>query len=183
MTINSQIKTSLQEFGIPVDDGIAYLLSVYFECRPSYTPSLLIQRVNLTNILGIDENRDLKWNIPLFEEMSTAGKWEWVKDWVDSFGNINKLRRGNVKTATTRMKAFFAENPDVRKEEIIGATQMYFRSLSSSEYLTTSHYFIFKDKGKDRVSPLEEWIEKYQLMMAGTVLPDNAFEDLTTKMQ
>ena len=41
MKINPQINQLLLNYGIPENDGIAYLLSIYFNCRPSYTPPLL----------------------------------------------------------------------------------------------------------------------------------------------
>lgn len=163
MKINPQIEQILNEFGIPREDGLSYLLSIYFDVRPSYTPPLLVQKINVTNILGIDENKQLMWNHSLFETQETLNKWDWVKEWIEMFGRVNKARKGTLPTATTRMKAFFAQNPDVRREEVIAATEMYIRNLRSPDYIITSYYFIFKDKGKDRTSSLEEWIEKYRL--------------------
>lgn len=163
MRINPQIEQILQEFGIPREDGLAYLLSVYFDVRPSYTPPLLVQRINVTNILGIDSEKQLMWHHPLFDEQETVTKWDWIRDWVDLFGKVNKSRKGSISTCIVRMKAFFAQNPDVRKDEVIAATEMYLRNVTNPDYLITSYYFIYKDKGKDRTSPLEEWIEKYRI--------------------
>lgn len=180
MKINPQIMSVLQEFNIPVADGVAYLLSIYFNCRPSYTPTLLVQRMNVTNILGIDANREVIWHVPLFEQ-SSQDKWQWVLDWNAEFKRINKLRKGPDKDVLTRMKAFFADNPDVRKEEVIGATELYFKSLSSAEYLISSHYFISKGIGRDRVSALYGWVEKYRESISDTSA--NNVEDITTRMQ
>ena len=180
MKINIQIRAILDTYNIPVEDGIAYLLSIYFNCRPSYTPPLLVQRMNVTNILGIDANREVMWHIPLFEEGSHT-KWDWVKEWNQEFGNINKKRKGPDKDCITRMKAFFADNPDVRKEDVIGATKMYFRTLSSPEYIISSHYFISKGVGRDRTSALEGWVEKYREALADTSTNDSV--DITSRMQ
>ncbi len=180
MKINPQIVTVLQEFNIPVADGVAYLLSIYFNCRPSYTPPLLVQRMNVTNILGIDANREVIWHIPLFEQDS-QDKWQWVVEWNAEFKRINKLRKGPDKDVITRMKAFFADNPDVRKEEVIGATDLYFKSLNSAEYLISSHYFISKGVGRDRVSALYGWVEKYREAISDTSA--NNVDDITTRMQ
>ena len=180
MNINPQIRAVLAQYAIPVEDGIAYLLSIFFNCRPSYTPTLLIQRMNVTNILGIDSNREVVWNIPLFEGESQT-KWDWVKDWNAEFGNVNKKRKAPDKDCITRMKAFFADNPDVRKEEVIGATKMYFRTLNSAEYITSSHYFINKGVGRDRTSALEGWVEKYREAIANTSTNDSV--DITSRMQ
>jgi len=180
MKINIQIRAILDTYNIPVEDGIAYLLSIYFNCRPSYTPPLLVQRMNVTNILGIDANRDVMWHVPLFEENSHT-KWDWVKEWNQEFGNINKKRKAPDKDCITRMKAFFADNPDVRKEDVIGATKMYFRTLSNAEYLISSHYFISKGVGRDRTSALEGWVEKYREALADTSTNDSV--DITSRMQ
>jgi len=180
MKINIQIRAILDTYNIPVEDGIAYLLSIYFNCRPSYTPPLLVQRMNVTNILGIDANRDVMWHVPLFEENSHT-QWDWVKEWNQEFGNINKKRKAPDKDCITRMKAFFADNPDVRKEDVIGATKMYFRTLSNAEYLISSHYFISKGVGRDRTSALEGWVEKYREALADTSTNDSV--DITSRMQ
>lgn len=180
MKINPQIKAVLAQYAIPVEDGVAYLLSIFFNCIPSYTPTLLIQRMNVTNILGIDANREIVWHIPLFEGESQT-KWDWVKDWNAEFGNVNKKRKAPDKDCITRMKAFFADNPDVRKEEVIGATKMYFRTLNSAEYIISSHYFISKGVGRDRTSALEGWVEKYREAIANTSTNDSV--DITSRMQ
>ena len=180
MKINPQIKAILSEYNIVENDGIAYLLSIFYDCRPSYTPSLLVQKMNVTNILGIGPERDVIWNIPLFEGESQT-KWDWVKEWNAGFGMINKKRKGSDKDCITRMKAFFAENPDVRKEEVFGATQMYISTLTDAEYLISSHYFISKGQGRDRVSTLESWVEKYREAIATNPLSTEI--DITSQMQ
>lgn len=182
MKINPQIKVILAEFNITENDGIAYLLAIFYDCRPSYTPPLLVQKMNVTNILGIGSNREVIWNIPLFEGESQT-KWDWVKDWNAGFGMINKKRKAPDRDCITRMKAFFAENPDVRKEEVFEATKMYMSTLSDAEYLISSHYFIYKDKGKDRTSSLEGWIEKYrEALLVNPIDPNQTF-DVTSQMQ
>lgn len=181
MKINPQIATVLQEYNIPVIDGMAYLLSIFFNCRPSYTPPLLVQRMNITNILGIDSNREVIWHIPLFTDGETQDKWKWVLDWNAEFKRINSKRVAIGKDAITRMKAFFADNPDVRQEEVIEATRMYFKTLTSSEYLISSHYFISKGVGRDRTSALLVWVEKYREAISDT--STNNSEDITSMMQ
>jgi hypothetical protein len=180
MKINPQIVSVLQEYNIPVNDAVAYLLSIYFNCRPSYTPPLLVQRMNVTNILGIDSNREVVWHIPLFTGESQE-KWDWVKEWNEEFRKINPKRKGSDKDCITRMKAFFADNPDVRKEDVIAATKMYFRTLTSAEYIISSHYFITKGVGRDRTSALLTWVEAYKEAMADT--SSNNTADITSIMQ
>lgn len=181
MKINPQIISVLQEFNIPVADGVAYLLSIYFNCRPSYTPPLLVQRMNITNILGISATREVAWHIPLFSEEETQDKWHWVIEWNAEFKRINSKRKAPDKDVITRMKAFFADNPDVRKEEVIEATNLYFKSLSHSDYLISSHYFISKGVGRDRTSALLGWVDKYREAISDT--SSNNTDDITSRMQ
>lgn len=184
MEINQQIRDLLDSFGINQEDGLSYLLSVYYDCRPSYTPTILIQKINATNILGIGASRELIWNIPLFiTSVESEDKWEWVKHWNQSFGDINPKRKGSDKDCIIRMKKFFAENPEVRKEDVIGATKLYFNSLSSRDYLTSSHYFIVKGsvRNRDRVSALEVWVQRYQQEISE--VPEDSGDDLSIKMQ
>lgn len=174
MEINPMITETLRSFGIDREDGLSYLLSVFFECRPSYTPNILVQKINVTNILGLDEDKKLKWNIPLFDTIEEGkGKWDWVSLWMEGFARLNKARKGNKTSCVIRMKSFFAQNPDVRQDEILGATEMYFRSVKDPAYLFTSHYFIFKDKGVNRTSALEEWVEKYREEMKTEIQDSN----------
>jgi hypothetical protein len=181
MKINPQIVSVLQEFNIPVADGVAHLLSIYFNCRPSYTPTLLVQRMNVTNILGINATREVVWHIPLFTEEETQDRWHWVIEWNAEFKRINSKRKAPDKDVITRMKAFFADNPDVRKEEVFEATALYFKSLSHSDYLISSHYFISKGVGRDRTSALLGWVDKYREAISDT--SSNNTEDITSRMQ
>lgn len=182
MEFNPMIIQTLQSFGIGKEDGLSYLLSVFYNCRPSYTPTILVQKMNTTNILGLDEDKHLFWNIPLFEETpnQASTKWDWVYEWRNSFGAINKGRVGSKASVMIRMKAFFAGNPDVRKEDVLGATKMYFSSVSDPQYLVSAHFFIYKGVGKAQTSPLEEWVEKYQEFLDET---PTISTDLSNQMQ
>lgn len=184
MMFNPQIEEILNEFGIPREDGLAYLLSIYYDVRPSYTPPLLIQRINTTNILTIGQDRELIWRFPLFlhEEVSDA-KWKWTEAWMDEFGKINSKRRGSKKTVLSYMKRFFAENPDVRQEEVIGATHLYFKNLDSPTYLKYSHKFISEGSGQFRISMLEEWVEKYKLIHTESQEVNGGSTSLNNTMQ
>lgn len=181
MKINPQINQLLLNYGIPENDGIAYLLSIYFNVRPSYTPPLLVQRMNVTNILGISPEKEVMWHIQLFSGEAQE-KWDWVKEWNQKFKDINIKRKGSDIACITRMKAFFADNPDVRKEDVIEATKLYFRSLNNADYLMSSHYFISKGVGRDRVSTLETWVERYKELLSNTASIETN-NDITSKMQ
>lgn len=60
------------------------------------------------------------------------------------------------------MKKLFYENPDIRVDEIIGASKMYIRN-TNNKYIREARYFIYKGIGADKVSDLLTWIEKYRI--------------------
>lgn len=162
MTVNPEIKTTLIAFNIAVNDGLTYLFAVYFDTKPSYVPQIIIDKITRTGIVSLDERtKTLQWNMPLFEEQIT--NFEWVgTQWVPMFEKANKDRKGGVREATSRMKKFFALNPDIRKDEVMAATEMYIKSVLNVNYLITSHYFISKGAGADKTSSLLQWVENYR---------------------
>jgi hypothetical protein len=182
MEINPKIREILYEFHIPYDDGLSYLLSIHFDCRPSYVPPALVQKMNITRILSI-EDRKLVWLVPLFLDVKEEAneKWAWVKEWRELFKRASPLRAGNTNTCIARMKTFFAENPEVRTEEIFGATKMYIRNVKAATYVKTSHKFIYDGAGKSRNSELEEWVERYRLVMKDIQGVMNSSEEPVSK--
>lgn len=181
MEINQEIRDRIKDIGIPENDGVAYLLSVYFECIPSTTSRVLIKQMQMTKILSIVDKK-LHWQVPLFadETKEPEDKWNWVvTEYRELFKSVNQKRTGPKNSSVSRMKRFFADNPDVRKEDVIGATKMYIRNLSSPEYITSAHYFIFKGTGVNKISGLEDWVDKYKSYLATT----NTSSDITKSMQ
>lgn len=165
MLINPEIAIVLRTFNINKEDGIAYLLAIYYDVRPSYTPILLVEKMNRTRILVLDDkSKTLEWNVPLFEEQVTG--FEWVKDWMEEFGNINKDRKGTYKSVAARMKTFFVNNPSIRQDDVMEATRMYLRTVKQSVYLKTSHKFIYEGQGVEKISLLLDWVTRYKEMTA-----------------
>ena len=161
MTINSKITEILSEVGINKNDGLSYLLSLYYELKPTYIPEELKIRMNMTGIYRQDETtkEDLQWLIPLFSEQQTA--CDWVKtEYIELFKSVGKGTHS--REAITRMKKLFASNPDIRKEDILGATRMYINSTSPT-YVRLPHYFIEKGTGGDKTQDILEWVDKYRL--------------------
>lgn len=160
MTINTEIRTRLREFNIPVKDGIHYLLGVYFGEVSEVFPEMLKKRIMASKIYEPESSGTLKWNVPLFDEQVTG--FEWVTDWMDLFGDINKDRRGVKSYVMARMKKFFVEHPSIRKEQIMEATRMYIQNVDNPKYLKSSHKFIMEGKGEERYSMLLEWVQKLE---------------------
>ncbi len=160
MKINEEVKQLLKEYNIPVKDAIAYLITVYFDCVPSYTPSLLIEKIQRTNLIKYKSPTNVEWAIPLFQEQITG--FDWVKDWMDEFGKLNKERRGTRGLVEARMKKFFATYPDIRKDDVLIATEMYLKSIENPMYIMKSHKFIMNGVGLEKTSELKEWVDKYR---------------------
>lgn len=155
--INSRIKEILKSHNISYEDGMTYLLSIFHDCIPSYIPSLLVKKMNLTKIFEFDTKGVVTWLVPLFEEQLT--KFEWVKDYRDAFKKVNPERAGTLSTCVARFKKFFAENPEVRVDEVREAVFRYINSTSPA-YIMKSHNFIFMGRGAEKTSELEVWIER-----------------------
>ena len=140
--INSEIREILKENDIRYDDGLSYLLSLYFGCVATFIPDIFKLRMLTTNIFEFNEKQGLVWNIPLFEEQLT--NFEWVVEFRDAFKQINPERAGDLNTCILRFKRFFAKYPQYRVEDIKEAVNAYFRSVSSPKYLMKSQKFIFE---------------------------------------
>ena len=160
MKINEAVFPILREFGIGIADGTSYLLLKYYDMKPSFIPAILEAKMNRTGIYYIDHNNSLAWKIPLFEQQETA--FDWVKkEYVRMFKEANTEKAGNGNTATRLMKKLFMENPSIRKDEILGATEFYIKN-TNPQYIRLSHYFIEKGKGANKIQELVDWVEKYR---------------------
>jgi len=182
MKINQQVIDSIEKAGIPVKDGLSYLLSVYFSCVASTVTSALVKKMAFTGIFSVIKG-EIWWHINLFEEAEsskTVEKWDWVTtEYRKMFESVNPKRSGPKSSALAKMKKFFSENPDTRKEEVIGATKMYIRNLSDAQYITSAHYFISKGTGVNKISGLEDWVDKYKSYLSTSTNTD----DITKSMQ
>ena len=160
MKINEDILPILSELNIGQNDGLAFLLLKYYDIKPSFIPSALESKMNLTGIYYKDHNNSLAWKVPLFDEQQTA--FDWVKsEYVPLFRAVNPEKVGNQNTTVRLMKKFFAETPDVRKDEVLGASIFYLKN-TDPKYIRQCHYFIRKGAGANMVSDLTEWVEKYR---------------------
>ena len=169
MKINPKILDALRECNISSDDGVPPLLSLYFGYKPSYYPSALLLKLNVAKIVEHTKT-GLQWNIPLFEGVETAFDWV-ITEYLAIFEIVgkNKFKRESV----TRMKKLFKENPDIRKEEILGATKMYILNVDP-KYVRNPHYFIEKGLGGDKTQDILEWVDKYRITHASMVARDDS---------
>ena len=157
MKINREIIEILRRNKIAEDDGLTFLLSLYHDLKPTYIPNILKSKILASGILSPKDGQ-IFWNKPLFGEVVTH--FEWVKEYRDSFKNINPERAGNLKTCVSRFQKYFAENPHIRVEDVKNAVNMYFRSVRDPQYLMKSHNFIYMGQAANRTSELEVWVER-----------------------
>lgn len=168
MQLNSEIKQILQQHNIDVPAGILALLGIYFNIDITRVYSEdTIKAINLTKIVEKDyKTETLIWNVSLFEGQETA--FDWVLEWNNRFGRINPDRKGASKDVIKRMKDYFAKYPEYRKEDVLKATEAYFKSLSSPQYIMNSAKFIFDGMGAMKKSTLLGWCEKTKDMQVSS---------------
>lgn len=173
MKINEKIYQILKDFNIDKDEGALCLLGIKhgLELDEVWFERTLKQ-INLTKIIERDYiTREVVWNIALYEdEPVIKNNWDWVDtEYRSLFKEINNKRAGSNKSCLTRMKKYFSENPEYRKEDVLIATALYlapFRDgTTDPQYLTQADYFIRKSVTRakeDYASKLEEYMEIYQ---------------------
>lgn len=174
ITINPAITEKLIQSKIPINLGTLCLLGIYHGVpleELHLDPELIVQ-LNLTKIVERDyQNREetpkLIWNIPLYadQEIQLDDNWAWIDDWRKLFGTIRPDAIGNKKDCYLKMKRFFANNPHIRKEDILAATKMYLLTFRGKDaaYLQRADYFISKiikaEGGTQHNSRLEMYLE------------------------
>ena len=167
MKINPKLKEFLKEKGKEEKyEEIFNILSFsYFfpeSTFPEYFPKDLLQFVFQSRLLLYDSLGGVhSLTLPLFEDLETESKMAWVDTFRNFFKTANSDRAGTRKTCFDRMKIFLRENPEIRAQEILGATEMYV-SNTNPAYIMKSHKFIYDGAGSFRNSTLEEWVEKYR---------------------
>lgn len=159
--INHRVISILEDAGIDVDSAVLYLLAIYHNLKTNIIPEDIVRKVNLLKIVERDytNTNNLIWNINLFEGQSTDDNWGWIDEFITLFNNVNPERRGVKKYVVERMKKFFAENPEVRKDDVLNATKLYIKNLTSPTYCMKSHKFIFDGVGAMKNSTLLQYVE------------------------
>ena len=154
--INETLIKIIREARLNVDNSICYLLAIHYGIKPDCFSKELISKLNMLNLFSQDKY-GVTWNYPLFEEQQTA--FGWVEtEYIPLFRAANPSRGKHLKACLLRMKKFFAENPNVRQDDVISAVKRYLAETDGM-YIKEPHYFITKGVGVDKVSLLEEWVE------------------------
>lgn len=159
--INPEIERILNEFEIPVVDAMGFLIPLYYGFEPDYIPEDIIKKVYATEILKYDTELNLIWHISLFNT-TTVTKFDWVKtEYCQLFKDKNPDCPSFATESLNRMIKLFKENPDIRKDEILGATKIFLNE-TEWKYIGHPHYFIEKGKGSEKVQKILSYIEKYR---------------------
>jgi len=146
MTINNSIISIFNNENID-DDGILYLLSVYFGLDFKFN-NLLMTKINNLKIFERDYTTDnIIWNISLFGETITN---DFVETFRKLFRNVDKTKAGDRQTVINKFKKFRANYPEYTDEDILEATKLYIDDYVSNNettyYLQKAQYFIKKEK-------------------------------------
>jgi len=162
MKINERIlKVVNEEYDNP-NEMIGYLTVLYFSGRAKgdFVQERAIELGIIKKVGG-----QIKFTIPfIIVEEENKSVWNWVEnEYVKLFTDIGK--DPYTKEVIKRMKKFFSENPDIRKDEVIGASVMYIKN-TETRYVRQPHYFICKGVGIEKVSDLLLWIDKYRIANA-----------------
>ena len=161
--LNSQIRDILVENNINLEDGISYLICINYGLKPSFVPVDLERKILAVGILNKDlASNTICWKVSLFGEQTT--NFEWVSEWMDLFKKVNPGRRGIKTDVLRRMKKFFANFPDIRKDEVFSATCRYIQSVNDPQYIKKSHKFIFEQDGS---SMLKDYVDEIRRLEDG----------------
>ena len=163
MEINSEVRGILKANNISPNIGLLYLLALHYQIdAEELIPLTIKQQIYAAKIVERDYSvpGTVVWNTPLFEGQETA--WRWVAEWMNGFEKRNKERRGDTVACMTRMKKFFSENPEVRKGDVVAATELYFKTVKDPQFLKLSHKFIYEGQGKTQSSLLRQYVEQLQ---------------------
>lgn len=148
----------------------------------SFAEEILAEMIK-EGLLSYSELTGYKLVFHTFEEQTkesaASDKFSWVGEFRDMFKRVNPDRWGTLSTCKERMKKFFSENPDVRKEDVLQATGLYLNN-SDRRYIMKSHKFIFDGVGTSRNSTLEEWLEKLESIKNSQI---SSNQDVTDKLQ
>jgi len=168
VTINSEILSVLREYKVNQDEAKLYLLGIYFNLNTEYISEITRKQVNALGIVEREYKDNsstphtLRWLVPLFNEEKDDA-FGWIASYQDLFGKLNPERKGTKSACMSRMKKFFAEHPEVRKQDIKAAVEAYLKTVNDPQYLKSAHKFIYEGTGFNKVSMLEQYVASVKI--------------------
>jgi hypothetical protein len=168
VSINSEILAALREYKVNKDEATLYLLGIYFNLNTEYLSEVTRKQVNALGIVEREYKDNssvphtLRWKVPLFNEEKDE-TFNWIDSYRELFGKLNPERKGTKSAVMARMKKFFAEHPEIRKQDVKAATEAYLKTVNDPQYLKSAHKFISEGAGYNKVSLLEQWLENIKV--------------------
>lgn len=142
-----------------VDTYVTLLLGVYHghEFVNKSNEKSVLEQSEEFGILEVVDGKII-WLVPLLQEENTKkDPFDWVeREYVPLFAPLGKAK--NKKECLTRMRKLFSENPEVRKEDVLAATENYINS-TNPKFVRMPHYFIQKGVGSAKTQDILDWIE------------------------
>jgi hypothetical protein len=169
MQINPEIIQTLERHNIEADEGLLYLLALFFDIKTDIIPEKTMKQVNFSRIIDRsyeDEQRnEVVWNLPLFIGVTATDAWSWIQDYRELFMGLRTNAGGSYSSCVEKMKKFFAANPDVRKEEVMEAADLYLEEFrydtARLTYMQNAEYFISKMNRAAGTSAKSSRLEQY----------------------
>lgn len=155
ININIRIIALLEAEGIK-DEGLLYLLSVFFDIHKDFN-EYVVNKVNSLKIFEKDiKDNIIKWNLPLFAD--SIGN-DFVERYRDLFRKIDIKYAGDRITITNKLKVFYTKYPVYSHKQILEATELYLDDcVSNGIYIQSANYFIRKERNPEG-SKLLQWLE------------------------
>lgn len=160
MKINNKIIKILKDNNMNIDNCLCYLFCIFFNIKPDFIPSNIILKLNIFNIYYINDKGIIEWYIPLFEELDIHFKWV-IEEYIDLFKEVDETKAGFENETLIRMRNLFSNNPEIRKEDVIGATKLYLQ-YTDKKYIRQCHFFIKKGIGINKTEDILTWIKRYK---------------------
>jgi len=168
--INEKIIKIVEKSGGDKDYILVYLLSLYFDLESNMIPENVKVFTNRLKIVDRDYiEGTVKWLIPLFNNnvnIQMTDTWKWVhEEYRKIFINIRKDAGGDKAGTITKMKKYFSEHPEIRKDDVIAAANLYLKPFAEGEnniqFMQRADYFISKQVSGIGGNSIESRLTQY----------------------
>ena len=159
---NSKIEEMLDQFGIERNEGLTYLLCIYYKVKPVCISEEIQARVGITEIFR-KKGDTIAWLIPLFVDKKFDDNWDWVvEEYCSKFQKVNEQRGMFLVESIERMKQLFVQNINLNltKQDILEAADLYLSTVDEPQYCKACHYFISKGIGQNRERMILGYIDE-----------------------
>ncbi len=176
MKISKKIVEIVDKSTSNKEDIILYLLALYyFDYEASYIPEKVKEETNRLGIINRDYKKGtIHWVVPLFDSKNEINikndEWDWVdNEFRTLFSNIRSSGGGNKRSCYNKMRKYFSEHPEIRKQDVLDAATLYLSEFnngkSDPQYMQRADYFISKTTNGIGGQTIESRLEMYLDML------------------